>query len=514
MTDGPKLRHGRRRLALLAGGLILGALGALGLAPLYLWPATVIMLLGVAFAFDRCRTAGQAALFGLALGGGWFGIGLSWIVEPFFVDAALTGWLAPFGIFFMAGGMALFWAAAFWIAFRMGRTLNARIWALCLTWTLTGLARGYILTGFPWAGPSQIWVDSAPALLLAWIGPYGLTLATFAAVLPLGVFLLGLLQRRPDLKMALPACAGAAAVAAAVLTAPEVTMTGQTVRVVQPNAQQDLKWDPLFRDIFFDRQIDFTAAEGETGRPDLIVWPETALLALLDRAQSDLARMAGAAAGVPLAFGAVRDQFAEDGVRYYNTLAVMDDAGDVTELYDKHHLVPFGEYLPFRGLMSRIGLRGLAENMGSGYSSGPGPALIDLGPAGQAVPLICYEAVFPQDVGGAPGRADLLLQVTNDAWFGSRSGPYQHLAQARMRAVEQGLPMVRAANTGVSAMIDPLGRILAQIPLNEAGFFDAALPAPLPPTLYARSGDWPVFLGALGLVLMWMMRILGRKRRT
>jgi apolipoprotein N-acyltransferase len=276
-------------------------------------------------------------------------------------------------------------------------------------------------------------------------------------------------------------------------------MTGKVVRLVQPNAPQHQKWDPAWAPIFFQRQIEASAA---APRPDLIVWPEAAVPVLLEDAGPAFDAIAAAAGGVPVALGIQR----RDRARIYNSLVVLDETGAVGDLYDKHHLVPFGEYFPLGDLAAGFGLYGFAAREGDGYSAGPGPALVDLPGLGRALPLICYEAVFARDVNRAPGRPDLLLQVTNDAWFGTRIGPYQHLAQARMRAVEQGLPMVRVANTGISAMIDPLGRITAMLPLGEAGHVDAALPAPLPPTLYARTGDLALFallLVALGVTLRW-----------
>ena len=504
-----------RRVALPLAGLVLGAVGALGLAPLYAWYATVAMFVAVPFGLRRCATPAQAAWFGLALGSGGFGVGLSWIVEPFFVDAARHGWMAPFALTFMAVGMALFWGAAFWAAHRLGRSDNGRIWLLPLTWTLAELARGYVLTGFPWASPSQIWVGEPPMLLLPWVGPYGLFLGMLAVLLPFGAWARAILTRQKVQALhALPLALYAIAQVLAGYMQPDVVTGDHVVRVVQPNAEQHLKWDPNFQPVFFDRQIAYTQAEGSGPRPDLIVWPETAIAPLLSRAEYELERIAEAADGVPVALGTQQGIYAKGEARYYNTLAVLDGTGAVSATYDKHHLVPFGEYLPFGGVLSRIGLRGLAEVAAFGYSSGPGPALIDLGPVGQAVPLICYEAVFPQDVNGAPGRADLLLQVTNDAWFGKRSGPYQHLAQAQMRAAEQGLPMIRAANTGISAVIDPLGRIVTRIPLGEPGFADAILPKAFPVTFYAQFGDWPVLVVTMSLALMAIWRLLARNRRT
>ncbi|WP_240453725.1 apolipoprotein N-acyltransferase [Chachezhania antarctica] len=503
------------RASLLLAAFVAGALGALGLAPIYAWYATVAMFLAVPFALRRCTTAWQAAWVGLAMGTGWFGLGLSWIVEPFFVDAARHGWMAPFALLFISVGMALFWGAAFWAAYRLGRGFHQRVWLLCLTWTLAELARGYILTGFPWASPPQVWVGEPPMLFLAWVGPYGLFLWMLAVLLPFGAWMQAILSReRPRALYAMPLALYGIAQTLVGYAQPEVVSSGYVVRVVQPNAEQHLKWDRNFMPVFFNRQIEYTEAAGDGPRPDLIVWPETAITPLLDQAEYELGRIAQAANGVPLVLGTQRADYGTDRARYYNTLVVLDETGAVADTYDKHHLVPFGEYLPFGNVLSRFGIRGLAEMAAFGYSPGPGPALVDLGPVGQAVPLICYEAVFPQDVNGAPGRADVLLQVTNDAWFGKRSGPYQHLAQAQMRAAEQGLPMIRAANTGVSAVIDPLGRIVTHIPLGEQGFADATLPSPFTPTIYARFGDFPVFLAVLALILMSMMRIMGRNRNT
>ena len=193
-----------------------------------------------------------------------------------------------------------------------------------------------------------------------------------------------------------------------------------------------------------------------------------------------------------------------DGPRIYNSMVYLDEQGRQSGLYDKHHLAPFGEYVPFGNVLARFGIAGLASTTGHGFSAGPGAAVMNAGALGQALPLICYEAVFPQDVLAAPERADFILQITNDAWFGTRSGPYQHLAQAQMRAIEQGLPMMRAANTGVSAMIDPLGRITKQLPLGQAGFVDAVLPHPMMPTHYSRIGDIPVLIVLLAtFLLLW-----------
>ena len=203
-----------------------------------------------------------------------------------------------------------------------------------------------------------------------------------------------------------------------------------------------------------------------------------------------------AAGGRPMIFGINRGE----GRRIYNSLVQLDGDAAITAIYDKHHLVPFGEYIPLGDLLGGLGLRGLAQRDGNGFSPGPGPRVLDLPGIGPVLPLICYEGVFARDIAAAPARPAVLLMITNDAWFGQVSGPYQHLAQARLRAVEQALPMIRVANTGISAMIDPGGRLIGPIPLGQAGVRDLALPKPGAPTLYSRTGDAP-WAGLLGLSL-------------
>jgi apolipoprotein N-acyltransferase len=269
--------------------------------------------------------------------------------------------------------------------------------------------------------------------------------------------------------------------------APEAPLTEHIARMVQPNVPQELKWNPDYFETFFQRQLDLSAEPGAAA-PDLIIWPEAAIPWRLEVAQSAFAVMAQSAQGAPVIFGANR---AEDG-RLYNALAVIDAQGGLTHTYDKRKTVPFGEYIPLGNLLGRFGFTGMATQDGYGFSRGPGPRVLDLGPLGQAAPLICYEAVFAHYAGAAPERPDMLIQITNDAWFGQAAGPQQHLAQARMRAIEQGLPLVRVANTGISAMIDPWGRVTASLPLGGQGALDAAVPLPREPTLYARTGDLPM----------------------
>ncbi len=482
----------------------LGASAAYGLAPFGYWLATLTSLVLITPLFLASETRTRAAWLGWVFATGYFAHALNWIIEPFQVDAARHAWMAPFALVLMAGGLALFWALAFWLSRRLGAPALRQGILLALALSLVEFGRGYLLTGFPWAAVAQIWVDTPVAQLLSLVGPYGLAALTFAAPLLVGA---ALSEHRPIRRLAGPVvfAMGFAVLALSYAAMrPDVQDSEYTVRLVQPNAPQHQKWDPEYAPLFFARQLEFTAADP---RPDLIVWPETAIPAWLGSAQPYLAAVAEAAQGTPVILGIQRS----DGPRIYNSMIFLGEDGRQQGLYDKHHLAPFGEYVPFGDLMARFGIHGLAATTGNGFSAGPGPQLLDTGDLGKALPLICYEAVFTQDVLGAPNRADYLLQITNDAWFGTRSGPYQHLAQAQMRAIEQGLPMMRSANTGVSAMIDPLGRITASLPLGQAGYVNATLPKPQAPTLYSRMGDNPVLV--LLLVLFAMFWRNARKDR-
>ena len=486
-------RPDRLRLALAA---LLGVVMAIGQAPWALWwlalPALSLLTLLIA---AEARVM-PAVWLGWIGGAGYFAAGLFWIVEPFFVDAKTYGWMAPFALFFMAFGMALFWALAAGIG-ALGRGPGMRALAFALGLTATDLLRGYIFTGFPWALVGHIWIGTPVAQAAAFTGPVGLSaLTAFAAAMP--VLARGNGRRAGLAALSIAALAGVWALGAARLAAPGAPRDPAIqVRLLQPNAAQHLKWRGDMWRIFVDRQMDQTALPAEAPL-DLIVWPETAVPFLLADSGGFFAALADRAGGVPVAVGIQR----EEGLRFFNSLAAIDGEARVTAVYDKWHLVPFGEYIPFGDVMASFGIAAFAAQQGNGYSAGPGPVVLDLGRAGRVLPLICYEAVFPQDLRVAGDRPDWVLQITNDSWFGNISGPYQHLAQARLRAIEQGLPLLRSANTGVTAVIDAKGRILHSLPLNTEGVIDAAVPAALRPTLYARTGDLPatilVCLGLLG----------------
>ena len=474
---------------------VLGASAALGQAP-WEMPWLTVPVLVAAFALPA---QGWATAFfnGWAFGLGYFALALHWIVQPFMVDAARDGWMAPFALLFMATGLALFWAAAFGAARSLAPGRGAAL-ALVVCWTGAEIARSLLFTGFPWALIGHIWTPTPLAQLAAFVGPHGLSFLTLGvaacvaqarlwSIAPVVVLALGWWGLNPG-------------------PAPAIDPAAPLIRLVQPNVPQDEKWNPDRIPVHFQRILDLTAGASAAARaPDLVIWPETAIPWILDQAQGALESSALAARGAPLILGVQRR---EDG-RFYNSLALLDRVGAVTALYDKSHLAPFGEYMPLGEVMSRFGIHGLASSEGGGFSSGPGLSLIDVPGIGPVLPLICYEGIFAEEVNAVQGRARLMVLITNDAWFGTDSGPYQHFALARLRAIEQGLPMARVANTGISGLIDAQGRVLGQIGLGQQGLLDLPLPAALPPTLYIKTGDWPVLL----LLALLTLGLITTRRR-
>ncbi|MDG1289516.1 MAG: apolipoprotein N-acyltransferase [Lentibacter sp.] len=473
-----------------------GLITSLGLAPFGLWPIALVALACIYLMMLSAQSRRSAGVIGWAAGTGYFALALVWIVEPFMVDPWRHGWIAPFALFFMSAGLALFWGTAF--AFAHGRGRLAFIGALALA----ELARAHLLTGFPWAMLGYLWSESPMALYAAIIGPHGLTVLALITAVSLATR-----PARLPLTGYLPLIAVLAALACVPLIRQDTSAPPDAplVRLIQPNAPQHQKWDPAFVPIFFERQLAFTRAPSLTGpRPDLIIWPETAVPWTLGRAETALNMISDAAGDVPVVVGIQRF----DGPRLFNSLALLGPTGQVATVYDKHHLVPFGEYIPYGNWLARFGIRGFAAQEGDGYSAGAGSMPIDIEGVGRFTPLICYEAIFPAYSAAFNQTATHLLQITNDAWFGEVSGPQQHLSQTRMRAIEQGIPLIRAANTGISAVIDAQGRVLASIPLGTAGFIDVPLPERLPPTLYSQTGDW----SALVLILLLLAASWQRTR--
>lgn len=511
------------QLAALASGLAAGlAHPPFGVLPGLLGFALLLTLLER----EGPRPLAGAFWRGWLAGLGYFAVSVWWVVEAFLVDAATYGWMAPFALAFLAGGLALFWGLGGLIY----RAAGARsVWRPLVFAGAFGAAewlRGHVLTGFPWNLPGEAWrAGSAPSQWAAFVGAYGLTFITLALAAAAALALPPAPARRRW--TALGVVAGGLVVlygvGAARLAAPLPSPAdAPVVRIVQADVDQKDKWRPENLETIFADYMRLSTAPAAR-RPDVVVWPEGALPAVIDDLLAPgspyLARLnQGLAPGQTLMMGANRaEPDGAGGARYFNALVALrrQETGLlVTGVYDKHRLVPFGEYLPAGDLMGRLGVRSLVH-MPEDFSAGPPPAPIR--PAGlpPVQPLICYEALFPGLARREAGEvaAQWLLNVSNDAWFGVTSGPLQHLNLASYRAIEQGLPIVRATPTGVSAVIDARGRIVpkTRMELGVSGTVDARLPPSLGDTLYGRVGDWP--FGAM-IMLAIFAGLLGRRQTS
>lgn len=452
------------------------------------------------------RPLKQAFFRGWLAGLGYFAVSVWWIVEPFMVDAATQGWMAPFALLLLAGGLALFWGAAAltYRALKPRGFVRLLVFAGCLAgfeWL-----RGHVLTGFPWNPPGASWrAGSAPSQIAAVVGVYGLSWITLAiASAPVVLF-----DARPRPARAVALCAALLALAglygfgaARLAGAQPAQAAAPLIRVVQANIDQKEKWRPENLDSIFATYLELSRRPAPV-RPDIIVWPEGALPAVVDQLLAPglpyaPALTATLAPGQSLLMGANRAQRGPDGeYRYFNSLVAFrrEPVGlRLTGVYDKHHLVPFGEYMPLGDLATRVGFRSLVH-MPEDFTAGPPSRPMTAAGVPPVQPLICYEALFPGMVRRgaveAGQRPAWILNVSNDAWFGMASGPLQHLNLASYRAIEEGLPIVRATPTGVSAVIDAYGRPLpgARLGLGEFGVIDARLPPALAPTPYVRWND-------------------------
>jgi apolipoprotein N-acyltransferase len=482
------------RADLAAAGL--GALAALALPPLFVLPALLVAVPGLLALLHGAGTGRQAFRRGF-----WFGVahhivGLYWITDAILFEAREFWWLVPLAVPALAAVLALFIAVPCAVAWRAAPGLP-RACALAGAWVLADIARQYALTGFPWNPWGSVWelpgvagdIMIQPA---AWVGVHGLTLATvlLAATPALG--------RRAiagaGLGLALWAGAGIARLHRTLPAPP-----GVTVVLVQGNVAEGQRWNPALAMEIFTRYLDLTARGMAGVARGVAVWPETASPYLLDQDAGARAAILQATGGQPALVGTIRFDAAGQP---RNSLVALTTGGPPVAIYDKWHLVPFGEYIPaWLPVPVKFGLP-------ASFVAGPGPRTLlvpGLPPVGA---LICYEAIFPGQAVEPAHRPDWLVNITNDAWFGDSSGPRQHLAAVRMRAVEEGLPVMRAANTGISAAFDAMGHEIAGLGMNRAGVLKVNLPAPRPPTWFARFGSW----SAAALALLAFLPAVVRKR--
>ena len=516
----------RRWLLALASG----AVGGLAMPPFGFLPALIACLTPAVWLLDGCGAAGHprrtllnAALLGWTWGFGYFVAGLWWLGAAFLVEADQFAWALPFGVLGLPALLAFFPGLGFVLARLLWTGDSTRVLALVLGLTVSEWLRGHLFTGFPWnnlgmALGQNLWLMQAAAVA----GLYGLTvLAVFIGAAP-AVLLTG---RTWAERLVVPGIAAGLILAMAVLgavripSAPGPVADGVRLRLMQPNLPQDAKFNPRNRDAIMRRYLALSAEPGVDGRGldgvTHIVWPELAFPFLLHRDPSALSGIAGLLRpGRILVTGAARmdDPLPGETVgRFFNAIQVVDDRGAILGAYDKVHLVPFGEYIPgfLETLIHWVGLRQFVHIPG-GFEPGARHGTLAVPGLPPIAATICYEAIFPDAVLNGGTRPDAILNVTNDAWFGQTPGPYQHLAQARLRAVEEGLPLVRAANTGISAVIDPYGRIVASLPLGTQGVLDVNLPLPVRPPPFR--GYWQSVLIAT-LVGIFLLLVVRRKWR-
>lgn len=469
---------------------------------------------------ERSTRARGGFWMGWLAGFAYFFVGCWWVAEAFLVNKD-QAWMAPFAASLLPMGLGLFFgvACALYRAFAPKSVLRVILFAV--VFSLLEWCRGHVLTGFLWNPAGASWqAGSAMSQLASIFGVYGLGLITVAGFASLGL----LVAQGPRRARFAGAGCGLLVLALGLtygtsrLSSAERTDTPTLIRIVQADIAQAVKWSPEAYQSIVDKYVSLTARPGAR-RPDIVVWPEGALPATANDVfgSSDIVDIANVLEmDQVLMLGISRAEpsdTAEGGYAYFNSFLSIRDIGPeglkLEGIYDKHHLVPFGEYLPLGSLMTRFGIRSLVH-VPADFTPGPVPAPLHLPGMPSVQPLICYEALFP---GYVPARASVrpswIANVSNDAWFGQSSGPLQHLNLASYRAIETGLPIVRATPTGTSAMIDPWGRILdsQRLDSGQAGVIDAYLPQAASPTLFGRWGDASFWVL---MVLMSVVAISGR----
>lgn len=501
---------GWRRRGLAAGS---GLLAALALPPFHAVPLLVPAFTVLAWLIDQQGRPGAAFRIGWWFGFGFFSSGLYWVSISLLVEPEKFAWLIPFTVFGAGAGLGLFVGAGALVVRMIAAEGVGRVLVLAASWTLLEWVRGWILTGFPWNLMATVWtLSDAMIQSAAAVGVYGLGALTVAvAAMP------SVLRWRPVLAafgvLALVWCGGLARLA----SADDARVPGVRLRLVQPNIPQAQKWLLELRRRHVLKQIalsrDAPAGGGEP--PTHVIWGETMVPYFLAREKALLEAIAEAAPENGLVItGALRtNPEGEPATDVWNSIHAVDPTGRVAGTYDKFHLVPFGEYLPWRPVLGLLGLERLAQGRGD-FGAGHGPLTLRFPGLPPVSPLICYEVIFPGRVSDSADRPEWLLNLTNDGWFGHSPGPYQHFASARFRAVEEGLPLVRVANTGISAVVDPYGRIVARMGLGDEGVLDSPLPAPLnAKTLYSSYSDW-IIMPALLLILVWQVGSAAAARRN
>jgi len=521
------LTWGWKRAAI---AFLAGTLSVLAMAPFNAWPVLFLTFPVMVWLIDGAGAGKWRGVPAAAFAGWWFGLGyfvfgLYWIGYAFLVEASTFAWLLPFAILGLPAYLALFTAFGFALARLIWTGDASRVIALAVSLTIAEWLRGQLLTGFPWnAFGYALSEPLALAQTASLIGLWGMTFLTVAIFASPAVLIdAGSRGRAPWIAPVAAVLALVAMGAFGVVRLslhPTSTVANVKLRIMQPALQQDEKFNYSAKAAVMQKYLtlsDRASGPQSTGVRDasILIWPESAFPFFLTREADAMAQIADLLPkGTILITGSVRAPDLPPGTRItraYNSLYVIDHGGSVLSVYDKLHLVPFGEFLPFQDLMEKLGFLQLTKVSG-GFIPGTVRRTMVIPGAPPALPLICYEAIFPGDVAARNDRPGWIVNLTNDGWFGISTGPYQHLQQARLRAVEQGLPVVRAANTGISAVIDPFGRIVARLGLGVEGVLDSTLPVAIAPTVYARSGDIPAAI-IVAAALIFVVRRRAAKWR-
>ncbi len=466
-----------------AAAFLLGVLTVLAMPPVGLFPVLLLTVPAFATLARFAPTRAKSFAVGWAFGAGYFIFGLYWVSAALFVDIEQWKWVLPLSLVVGPAALALYYGFIPLLARCFRNHESAHALAFVAAWGLVEFARGHLLTGFPWNLPGYTWHHVLPVLQsTSVIGIYGLTLLTlFWAMIP--VFRAQrTLRHIAVMSLVFVTAAGAVRLS---IHPTSYEPDAPYIRLVQGNIPQETKWnkDDDWRN--FDKHLALTSARSQRA-PDAVIWPETAVNADLyqfpEIAQLIAMKLPGNAVGL---LGSLRvDVRDANHPLFYNSVTALDKKAAVIGNYDKHHLVPFGEFIPYREKIAFTPIAMAVSGVGD-FTRGPGPQTLHVNGLPGFSPLVCYEVIFPGEVADPFNRPKWLVNVTNDGWYGKTAGPRQHFAMARVRAIEEGLPLARAANTGISGMIDPLGRILAKQKLGTSGYVDALLPSALPATPYA-----------------------------
>jgi apolipoprotein N-acyltransferase len=483
-----------------------GLVSALGFEPLGLWPLTLIAFAGLMLLVERAPTLRNALATGWWFGVGQFVLGLNWIATAFTYQSAMPVWLGWVSVVLLSLYLAVYPAMAAGLAWRYGRRDKlAFVFLFAAAWIVTEWLRASLFTGFAWNPIGVSLLPTAVARLATIVGTYGLS---GIAVLMAGALLL-LYQRYRKTGLFVLGGVALASLLQFGFDRPSQGAAGFPITIVQPNVGQEQKWTEEFERRNFARLAALSRHRMEG--PRLLLWPEAAITEPLQDERDHAAyrrfseRVQRRAASVLrpgdiLLTGGITFQSAngKDVTSGTNSIFAILPGGRISGRYDKAHLVPYGEYLPARPILSRIGLSRLSPG-DIDFDEGPGPRNIALPGIGLVGFQVCYEIIFSGNVVDPDNRPNVIFNPSNDAWFG-RWGPPQHLAQARLRAIEEGIPVLRSTPTGISAVVDADGRILSSLPWREAGAINALLPPAKAPTLFSHLGNLAAFLLALILV--------------